>query len=234
MEKVMNNYLGSKGGSGVYQKIIALMPPHDVYMEPFLGSGQILRRKPPAAQSIVMDIDKNVISSMQYCADVYAVSNLTIGAGDGLLMLDDYNFTGRELVYCDPPYMLETRSSKARYDHEFSEDDHRRLLSTVKKLCCSVIISGYASSLYDDELSDWNRMEFQAMTRGGVRTEVVWFNYDRSKVQWCDYAGENYTHRQQIKRKAARWAKRYMTMLPGERLAVMSEMMKVEELCNGN
>ncbi|GAB7269522.1 hypothetical protein DZS_09150 [Dickeya ananatis] len=30
-------YLGSKGASGAYQKIIAAMPPHDTYIESHLG-----------------------------------------------------------------------------------------------------------------------------------------------------------------------------------------------------
>jgi hypothetical protein len=35
----------------------------------------------------------------------------------------------------------------------------------------SVILSGYPSQLYDETLAGWRSMEFQAMTRGGVRTE---------------------------------------------------------------
>ena len=33
-------YPGGKSGSGVYQKLINLMPPHDVHIEPFLGGGR--------------------------------------------------------------------------------------------------------------------------------------------------------------------------------------------------
>jgi DNA adenine methylase len=32
-------YPGGKSGAGVYQTIINLMPPHTVYIEPFLGGG---------------------------------------------------------------------------------------------------------------------------------------------------------------------------------------------------
>lgn len=35
----MDNYLGGKNGSGVYQAIINLLPPHDTYIEGFLGTG---------------------------------------------------------------------------------------------------------------------------------------------------------------------------------------------------
>jgi site-specific DNA-adenine methylase len=55
-------YLGSKSVSGAYQAIIASMPPHDVYIEAFLGSGAIMRRKPVAISSIGIDLD-----SLQNC-----------------------------------------------------------------------------------------------------------------------------------------------------------------------
>ena len=34
----MTNYFGAKSGSGVAARIIAQMPPHDTYIEPFAGS----------------------------------------------------------------------------------------------------------------------------------------------------------------------------------------------------
>lgn len=33
-------YKGGKAGAGVYQQIINQIPPHDVYIEPFLGGGR--------------------------------------------------------------------------------------------------------------------------------------------------------------------------------------------------
>ena len=42
-------YPGGKRGAGVYQTIINLMPPHDVYIEPFWGGGAIKRQKRPGA-----------------------------------------------------------------------------------------------------------------------------------------------------------------------------------------
>ena len=34
---------------------------------------------------------------------------------------------GNVLIYCDPPYMPETRTSRARYRHEYTVADHERL-----------------------------------------------------------------------------------------------------------
>ena len=44
----MGAYFGSKATSGLCQPIIALMPPHDTYIESHLGGGAIMKRKPPA------------------------------------------------------------------------------------------------------------------------------------------------------------------------------------------
>ncbi len=48
----MGSYFGSKATSGLCQPIIALMPPHDTYIETHLGGGAIMKRKPPALHNI--------------------------------------------------------------------------------------------------------------------------------------------------------------------------------------
>ena len=58
-------YPGGKNAAGVYQKIINLMPPHRVYIEPFLGGGAIMRLKKPAKENTGLDQDASVISARQ-------------------------------------------------------------------------------------------------------------------------------------------------------------------------
>jgi DNA adenine methylase len=55
-------YTGGKNGPGVFQRIINLMPPHRVYIEPFLGSGAILRLKRPAVFNIGVEVDPEVLA----------------------------------------------------------------------------------------------------------------------------------------------------------------------------
>lgn len=54
-------YKGGKNGSGVYQRLISLIPPHRLYVEAFLGSGAIMRRKRPAEKQIAFELDRKAI-----------------------------------------------------------------------------------------------------------------------------------------------------------------------------
>jgi hypothetical protein len=142
--------------------------------------------------------------------------------------LAEYDYQGRELVYCDPPYLHHTRSSARRYRFDYEEQDHLELLALLKGLPCAVILSGYPSDLYDEQLADWRALEIQVMNQAGVRTEKLWLNFTPDRVFWPSFAGKNFTDRQRIKRKAASWAERYQAMPAPERLAVLSALMAVE------
>jgi len=218
----MSNYFGSKATSGLCQPIIALMPPHDTYIETHLGGGAIMQRKPPALHNIAIDLDPAALA--RFTCD-YPVEKV---CGCAHQYLRTFDFQGRELLYCDPPYLHHTRSSKRRYRFEYEEQDHVQLLELLKSLPCSVILSGYPSALYDDLLGQWRTLELQVMNQGGVRTEKLWFNFTPDRVHWPAYAGRNFTHRQSIKRKAHSWGRRYQAMPPAERLAVLSSIMAVE------
>ena len=218
----MGNYFGSKATSGLCQPIIALMPPHDTYIETHLGGGAIMKRKPPALRNIGIDIDPQSLRS--FSCD-YPVEKIHACAHQ---FLADYDFQGRELIYSDPPYLHHTRTSKRRYRFEYEEQDHIELLELLKSVPCHVILSGYPSAVYDEQLPQWRSMELQVMNQGGVRTEKLWLNFTPDRVHWPSYAGKNFTDRQRIKRKAASWGKRYQALPRAERLAVLSAMMAVE------
>jgi len=49
-------YDGGKGA--MYHKIINRIPPHRVYIEPFLGGGAVMKRKRPAAVNIGLDLNR--------------------------------------------------------------------------------------------------------------------------------------------------------------------------------
>lgn len=82
------------------------------------------------------------------------------------------------LHYLDPPYVPSTRKSRHRYRHEMSEDSHRKLASVAQSLNGMVMISGYPSTLYDDELySSWDRFTLTHHSQNALKTlEVLWIN----------------------------------------------------------
>lgn len=218
----MSGYLGSKAASGLYQNIIAMMPPHSTYIETHLGGGTIMKKKPPAMKSIGIDIHADPLANFECDHPVELIN------GCAHEFIRNYQFKGGEVVYADPPYVWETRTSRNRYKHEYDDLGHIELLNLLKTLPCSVIISGYPSALYDEHLSDWNSIELQAMTRGGPRTEKIWFNYEIDRVYWATYAGKDFTDRQRIKRKANRWGENYKNLPKSERLAILAAIMAVE------
>ena len=181
-----------------------------------------MKRKPPAMRNIGIDLNPRSIEQFdcEYPVELHH--------GCCHLFLADFNFTGRELVYCDPPYVQSTRRSLRRYRFDYSDSDHIELLDILKSLPCSVMISGYPSRLYDKHLPDWRSFELQVNNQACVVTEKLWFNFEPDRVHWASFAGRNFTHRQSIKRKADGWGRRYAAMPRAERLAVLAAIMAVE------
>ena len=59
----MNNLLNYPGAKwGMAKEIVALMPPHHSYVEPFFGSGAVLFNKPPSPIETVNDIDGEIVN----------------------------------------------------------------------------------------------------------------------------------------------------------------------------
>ena len=215
-------WFGSKATSGLCQALIALMPPHTVYIETHLGGGAVMRRKPAALRNIGVDLDGRALSRFE-CA--YAVE-LVQAHCHGYLA--DFAFDGSELVYSDPPYLCGARKSARRYRHDYADADHAALLELLAGLPCAVMVSGYPSALYDELLRGWRSVSLQVMNRAGVVTEKVWFNFTPDRVHRARCAGRDFTHRQTVKRKAQSWGRRYRAMPPAERLAVLAAIMAVE------
>lgn len=214
--------------------IINQIPPHRVYVEPFLGSGVIMQTKLPAWANI--GIDRNPLMVAE--AQLY-MSALPAGVAleaDSIAWLKAYQFQGDEFVYGDPPYVRSARrSGRDIYAFEMTDDDHVALLDVLCSLPCPVMLSGYASELYDSRLSGWRRLEVDVMGHVGMNTEVLWMNYPEP-IELHDYRflGDNRTDRQRIKRKKERWLAKLRSMPVLERRAILwalSELVEDSQEC---
>lgn len=221
-------YPGGKNGAGIYHKIICQIPPHQTYIEPFLGSGAIMRHKRPAAWSIGIDMDSAAIAALVDAP----VPNMELIHGDALAFLAGYDWRGDEFVYCDPPYLMETRSRQWDiYNFEFGDkQQHIQLLDILSAIPAMVAISGYWSSLYTTMLQGWRTIQFQAMTRGGrLATEVLWMNYDEpAALHDYRYLGDGFRQRERIQKKIRRWKHRLRDMPRMERLAMMAALEAID------
>jgi DNA adenine methylase len=192
--------MGFPGGKGRhYPRIIALMPPHDVYIEAFAGAAAVARHKKPAARTILIERDDRASAWLRS----WMPSTWDLVSKDAVRYLAEYPFAGNELVYCDPPYLPTTRRSRrAMYRHDFTELDHRRFLALIRNMPCRVLVSGYPSRIYAKALQGWNETSFEVNTRAGNATEVIWFNFPKpDRLHDERYIGASFRERQNVRRR---------------------------------
>lgn len=87
--------------------------------------------------------------------------------------------------YLDPPYLHSTRTEGATtaYEFEMTSEDHINLLHLAKNARGKVMISGYASPLYNRTLKGWRTKKKAMANHSGQgktkqsRIEVLWMNY---------------------------------------------------------
>lgn len=87
------------------------------------------------------------------------------------------------LFYLDPPYLHETRVTKADYDHEMSTEQHAELLEAIDSCVGKVLLSGYPNDLYDGRLRNWNTVDIAIDNKASSAkvkprmVERIWMNY---------------------------------------------------------
>ncbi len=195
------------------------MPEHRVYIESHLGGGAVLRNKLPAAHSIGIDIDPAV--SRQWVD--HGMSNTEIREEDAISFLKSYEYRGDELIYCDPPYPIETRRRRQIYRRDYATTDHVELLKLVKSLPCMVMISSYSNPLYEEALRDWEKITFTAASHTGIREESLWINFPRPETPYdTRFLGDGFREREALRRRHARLTEKIMRMPQSERQLLWS------------
>jgi DNA (cytosine-5)-methyltransferase 1 len=246
-------YDGGKNGNGVIHALARQIPPHRARVEAFGGSFPLLRLVKPALVNVGIDADRDAVAA---AASNPALRASRIIQGDALAWLrgvfplqfglpdisapetargaqrvkiEGKEFDAREVfVYCDPPYLLSTRSYQRNlYNVEMkTPEEHAELLTLLRSLPCLVMLSGYASELYDTMLGDWRRVEFQAFTHyGKPRTEVLWMNYaEPTRLHDSRYWGKNYRERQSFTKVKKRMVARVAKMPVAKRWALLETL----------
>lgn len=100
---------------------------------------------------------------------------------DGLDVARDYGRHPNVLLYIDPPYLRSSRNSTGYRCEMGRAEQHEALAEVLHDASAAVVLSGYASDLYEDLYGDWHQAELAAFTGngaagGGDRVEVLWSN----------------------------------------------------------
>lgn len=110
------------------------------------------------------------------------IAQVAIDCRDAVDVIDQFDGPDT-LIYCDPPYVAATHSSRGAYRHGMDDAAHRRLADRLLACAGTVMVSGYPSGLYDELFSGWhvNKRANRAYTanRSGPSkqtVEVVWSN----------------------------------------------------------
>jgi len=252
------HYPGGKNAPGTFHKIINLLPPHHVYIEPFAGSGAILRMKRPARLNIA--IDKNWQTIHALAAELAATIPTTTAApatihttaddipyppwptfgppefhlapGDALDWLNGHLFDRNTLIYCDPPYLLTAPGHRTRYACPITQDEHKHLLEILRACPAMVILSGYENLFYKTDLSDWNHTTFQAILHTGeMATEHLWYNFPEPlALHDYRYLGNTFRQREKIRRQQRRWTRRLRALPTLQRNALLATLVEACEI----
>lgn len=240
--------VGSKGGAGVAERIVSELPTHTLYIEAFAELASVGRLKRRSSLAIYIEQDLPTATELLALLDPLArliepgrrlgplakysrwaerteIPELVLCGN--VLSLDPSTVPAEAVMYCDPPYLSSTRRSPRRYYRcELAQQsEHERFLGWALKLPCRVLISGYASGLYDQKLAHWRRLDFGTATRGGRAIESLWCNFAPSiELHDSRFVGAGFRERERIRRKARRWAKKFSNLPPSERAAILAAL----------
>ena len=205
--------------------LINEMPPHNVFLELFIGRKPILRLKRRAEINIGIDADPEIVAA---AVERFGDSDLTIRQADPIEYLQSpdpkYPYRnewlhplGKELVYCALPRI------GSNHRRETTKEYQALLLETLKQIPCMVIVASSWTDLCAHALADWRQISYK--DSGGVE-EFAWFNFpepfELHDTRYLD------NHRE-FERRAARWRQRFKDMPPLERYAMLQALQDLKQ-----
>lgn len=149
--------------------VISHFPPHRNYVEPFGGGGSVLVRKPRTYGEVYNDLDAEVVNVFRCLQDPVTAERLR-------RRLSFTPFARSEFRLAYEP-AVDPVDAAAYYRHDMDDAQHERLAEFLRTVQGMVVLSGYASSLYDDLYAGWARVAIEHMADGGrPRLETLWLN----------------------------------------------------------
>lgn len=117
------------------------------------------------------------------------LKRVTIENRDAIDLIREYGDEPSVCIYADPPYLGSTRAAGYRVEM-LGDDLHVQLATALCECKASVVLSGYASPLYEELYPGWHRMELKAPTTLSGRAaenEVLWSNVPLGIQQAFDF-----------------------------------------------
>lgn len=216
-------YPGGDNGGGCYQRRINQMPPHAEYVEAFLGSGAVMRMKRRATLNYGLDLDPWATAAFRDAVPIAdSGDGIRLLVADSIEWLAAHPFIRPAVVYCDPPWLLTTRTKRRIYQHEMTDRQHRDLLAVLTDLPAMVMLAGYPSAMYHEALTGWRVTTAMEPTRGGPRQVNLWTNYpEPTALHDYRYLGNDYRQRETIARRQRTILGKIHRLHPLERAAVL-------------
>lgn len=232
------SYHGGKNGSGVYQKIISLIPyGMKTFIELFAGSAAISRNIKRPDKIILIELNQRQLAEIELPHD-QRIERLNVDAFD---FLRDPNYADiimneSTVLYVDAPYPRSTRRDKKRPAYQFELWDereaesgihtHLELLELLRPIRCKVMVSCYPNELYDEQLVGWNTFQFTTTDRGhNKRVEKIWYNFDTPKRLYDHrFLGKNDRERWRINKRRRRLVSRFLALPAQERWALFETL----------
>lgn len=121
------------------------------------------------------------------------IKSVQIECRDALDILQEWD-TEDTVFYCDPPYILETRSQRKYYAVEPGDDYHKQLVDVLLNVKGMVVLSGYDHPIYTTLADDhgwWTDLYgakaiMEVVQKGGEKRKRVEIVYRNERA--ADYA----------------------------------------------
>lgn len=224
----MESYPGGKTADGTYQTIINQIPPHEEFISGYLGHCAITRIKAPAGITYGIETNPDTVHNWEALNVAHPehplLDRMVIRTGKFLEQVKrlPWDCFLNPFIYLDPPYPRDTRRTQRDiYQCEMDQADHTELLRWCIAQKVPICISSYPNDLYEEMLTGWRCITFEAQTRGGPATEIIYMNYEEpTELHDYRFIGADYRQREVFKRRNTSFIRKFDRLTEKEKYLV--------------